>query len=286
PSQADLLGAENFVAHEGVAGEGVEPLRVERLVERQLQVARLVVQGDVAVIRPGQVHDGDLSHPEVALHAIVAHGGFDLVQERVLERPQVRVWDRHLDRHLVGAARQAPRDGRQRGVLETQRYGEVPWGLFEERGRDEHPLPVHAAGTVIVRAYQPIGALSGTPESGLPQGNGTTIGRGAGRPVRGQPWDSPTSGASNWNCHGPFRFCHSARWKSGRGCSARGICRGSRGEDLTGTDGTSAAPTTASVANEMCFSTVSRRAHALAWESSRRAVHRSPRSRHGHCPDG
>src|SRR2546422_10824462 len=86
--------------------------------------------------------------------------------------------------------------------------------------------PIQAAGTAIIRAYQPMGALSGTPESGLPQGNGTTMGRAAGRPLRNQPWVSPASGASNWNCHGPFRFCQSSRWKSGRGCSGRGMRAG------------------------------------------------------------
>src|SRR5207249_5331556 len=108
PVQADLLGAQDLVAYEGVAREGVEPLRMERLVERELQVDRLVVERDVAVIGPGQVHDRDLAHSEIALYAIVAQSGVDLVQEWVLERPPVDVRDRHLERYLVGPLRYAP----------------------------------------------------------------------------------------------------------------------------------------------------------------------------------
>src|SRR5207249_3437002 len=134
--------------------------------------------------------------------------------------------------------------------------------------RKTRRLPVvQPAGTSIVRAYQAMEALSGTPESGLPQGNGTTIARGAGSSLRDHPWASPTSCPSNWNCHDPFRFCHSSRWKSGRGCSARGILtpcpplpsgegelitsplsgteRGTGGEDHKGRGGTRAATTTA-----------------------------------------
>src|SRR5439155_7725952 len=71
--------------------------------------------------------------------------------------------------------------------------------------RKTRRLPVvQPAGTSIVRAYQAMEALSGTPESGLPQGNGTTIARGAGSSLRDHPWASPTSCPSNWNSHDPF----------------------------------------------------------------------------------
>src|SRR5207302_5438023 len=68
----------------------------------------------------------------------------------------------------------------------------------------------HAVGTVMSRAYHPMSPLSGTPESGEPHENGTRISRFVGR-------------LSNPNCQRPLRLSHSARWKSGRGCSGRGV---------------------------------------------------------------
>ena len=54
--------------------------------------------------------------------------------------------------------------------------------------------PRQRSGIVIVRAYQPMSALSGTPESGAPQGKGTRIGRGDGQRRRcSTPARSPSS---------------------------------------------------------------------------------------------
>ena len=83
--------------------------------------------------------------------------------------------------------------------------------------------PFHCSGMVIVRAYQPMSALSGTPESGEPHEKGTRIWRGAGSCPRAQPPRSPSSRASRAKSQRPFRFLHSARSKSGRGCSGNGI---------------------------------------------------------------
>ena len=61
--ETDRLGTQDLGAHEGVARERVEPLRVECLIERELQVDRLVVQRNVAIVGPGKIDDRDLSHP-------------------------------------------------------------------------------------------------------------------------------------------------------------------------------------------------------------------------------
>src|SRR5688572_27244385 len=66
-------------------------------------------------------------------------------------------------------------------------------------------------------------ALSGTPESGEPHEKGTRIWRGEGSCPRIQPPPSPSFRASRAKSHRPLRFFHSARSKSGRGCSGKGI---------------------------------------------------------------
>jgi len=121
---------------------------VERLVQRQLQVQRPAVQGDVAVVRSGKVDDGDLAHPEVALHAVGSHGSLDLVQERIVERPEVSVRDRHLERHLVGALGDAPTDRRHVCVLEAQGQREVAGRLLEQLGCHHHAPVVDVGGEV------------------------------------------------------------------------------------------------------------------------------------------
>ena len=73
--QPDPLRAQDLVAHEGIAGEGVEALRVIRLVERHLEVDRLVVQRDVGELRAGQLADADLAHAEVGADPILGAAG-------------------------------------------------------------------------------------------------------------------------------------------------------------------------------------------------------------------
>ena len=75
----------------------------------------------------------------------------------------------------------------------------------------------------MVRAYQAIGARSGTPESGEPQGNGTVMASGKSTSPRCHVWARPSSLASKRNFHGPFRLTHPGRSKSGRGCSGSGM---------------------------------------------------------------
>jgi hypothetical protein len=60
------------------------------LVERELEVHRLVVEGDVAMVGAGQVHDRDLAHAEVRPHGVRRQARprqrrVDLVQERIVE---------------------------------------------------------------------------------------------------------------------------------------------------------------------------------------------------------
>ena len=90
--EADLPRAENLVPHEGVARESVEAVRMIGLVQRQLEVDGLVVQGDVGVLRSGQLRHADLPHAEVGVDGVLAalagQHGLDLVQIRVLQRPE------------------------------------------------------------------------------------------------------------------------------------------------------------------------------------------------------
>src|SRR5688572_24951603 len=76
---------------------------------------------------------------------------------------------------------------------------------------------------VIEREYQPMSALSGTPESGAPHEKGTRISRDPARAPLVQPARSPSLRASKANRQDPFRFTHPERAKSGRGCSGSGI---------------------------------------------------------------
>ena len=75
----------------------------------------------------------------------------------------------------------------------------------------------------MLRAYQPIGAVSGRPESLEPQGKGTVMESGKAAAPFCHVWVSPSSLPSKRNCHWPFRFTQAGRWKSGRGCSGSGI---------------------------------------------------------------
>src|SRR5882762_10646351 len=93
PAQADLFGTQDLGADERIARIRIEPLRVERLVERELQIDRLVVEGDIAVIGPGKRGDRYLPHAEVALDPVAAHARLYLVQERILERPEMDAGD-------------------------------------------------------------------------------------------------------------------------------------------------------------------------------------------------
>ena len=84
----------------------------------------------------------------------------------------------------------------------------------------------------MVRAYHATSASSGTPDSFEPHGNGTRIVRGnAAGALSNQRSPSPLPSLSNRKDQSPFRLTHSARSRSGRGCSGRGIsvpcaCRG------------------------------------------------------------
>ena len=63
-------------------------------------------------------------------------------------------------------------------------------------------FPSHDAGMVTSRVYQPMFALSGTPELAKPQENGTVICRLPGSVSRVQPAAVPRSCASNANSSG------------------------------------------------------------------------------------
>ena len=85
-------------------------------------------------------------------------------------------------------------------------------------------MPFQLSGTRTVRAYHATSASSPTPDSLDPQGNGTRIvsGKPAGA-LSNQRSASPAESLSNRKAQSPLRFTHSARSKSGLGCSGRGM---------------------------------------------------------------
>src|SRR5262249_53946216 len=82
-------------------------------------------------------------------------------------------------------------------------------------------------GMAISRSYHAAPLYSGaaTPDRRLSHGNGTWIVRSFGLPWPGrcQRSPSPTALGSKAKRHGPFKLSHRSRFRSGRGCSERGI---------------------------------------------------------------
>ena len=72
------------------------------LVEAQLQIDRLAVEGHVRIIRAGKLFHPDLALPEVGVDFVVLpEAGLHLIQERVVEVPEVLVLDRDGECGLV-----------------------------------------------------------------------------------------------------------------------------------------------------------------------------------------
>ena len=70
PVQADAPAAQYFVPHEFIAGESIKTIGMIRLVQRQLQIYRLIVQRDIGKIRAGKFGYADFSHAEVCGNVI------------------------------------------------------------------------------------------------------------------------------------------------------------------------------------------------------------------------
>ena len=99
---------------------------------------------------------------------------------------------------------------------------DVSWSLAPMTRNTRFPF--HAAGTVTSRRYQPTSASSFTPDAGEPQPNGTRMRCGNFLSSAANHLSfTPASALSGAKHQLPFRFCHSARCQSGRGCSGSGI---------------------------------------------------------------
>jgi len=95
------------------------------LVERDLEIDRFVVQGNVGEFGARQLLDADLAHAEIGADVVLgsarAQHGIHLVKERIVQRPQARFRDGHLKLRLLRAARDGLRGVRQVAGLEMQR---------------------------------------------------------------------------------------------------------------------------------------------------------------------
>ena len=102
--EPEALGDEYLVAHILVGGEGIETVGAETLVEGELQVDGLVVQGDVWIVGSRQVDDAYLALSEIAADGIAAAEICrDLIEERVVEVPEVLVLYGHHERCFLSA---------------------------------------------------------------------------------------------------------------------------------------------------------------------------------------
>ena len=107
--EAELFGDLNIVFERLVGGGGVDAVGPEALVERPAQEDRLAVEQDARHALLVRLADLDLAHAEIAVHgvgllAVLAQLDVEVVEERLLRRPQVRLVDRQHERQ-VGSAR-------------------------------------------------------------------------------------------------------------------------------------------------------------------------------------
>ena len=94
--EAELLGYLDFAAHVGIGGIGVVALWVVALVEGELQVEGMTVEGDVGIVgsRKGIDADGSLTEvgtDEVGGRTFTLDGYFDFVEIGVVEVPKMLV---------------------------------------------------------------------------------------------------------------------------------------------------------------------------------------------------
>jgi hypothetical protein len=131
--EPDLARPQHFVAEDLVAREGVEAVGVIGLVERELEVHRLVVERDVTMVGAGQVHDRDLRMPSrcTASAGPSRHRRVELVEERILGDHRCGSGMATSNRALLARASGAHRG--QASRLEGQAQGQV-LGRRLERG--------------------------------------------------------------------------------------------------------------------------------------------------------
>ena len=168
--EREFLGDEDLVLHELVGGERVPPVRMVGLVERELEVDRLVVERHVGIVRAGQLAHAHLAHAEVGVdgvrHALAEEHAAHLVEIGVVEVPKADRLERNLDQRLRLSGRER-RDGRFGAVrrLEDELHRER---LL--RGRAERHLGRHAAGVDVGREVDRVEVrlAAGLEVDGLP----------------------------------------------------------------------------------------------------------------------
>ena len=104
-----------------------------RLVQRQLQIDRLVVEGDVGIACSGHLRDGDLPHAEIRRNAVlivaaIRQNSLDFIEIGIVQIPQLDGFegDFEFDGLLAGLDQRGrgrlavlllELDGRHRGLL-------------------------------------------------------------------------------------------------------------------------------------------------------------------------
>ena len=83
------------------------------LIEGKLQKDRRAIECDIRERRARKIDDAYRPHAKVGVDAILRgtvanDGGRDLVQKRVVERPTVRVRQRHVDVNAGSTTRDSP----------------------------------------------------------------------------------------------------------------------------------------------------------------------------------
>jgi hypothetical protein len=175
--QADLPGAQHLVADERVGGEGVEAVGMVGLVERELDVHRLVVERDVAMVGAGEVDHRDLAHAEVRLHDVrrrpgAAHARLDLVEERVVQGPEPGLGDGDVELDAALAPRDLPFHRGHAASLERQAQREVLGRRFAQPGVHGHLLRVDVGRELKVAEH---GAPARLQVGRLPDAAGVAV---------------------------------------------------------------------------------------------------------------
>ena len=139
--QPQPLDAPGFLAHVVVRRIGEMAQRMVRLVEHAVEIDGAAVERDVGKIAARRAHGGNFPHAEIGSHRILAQRQRAFVQERVVRRPQARVFQRQTERS--GSARDgggpgaARKGGGQHGSLRRVRacgqlHAPVPVGKETE----------------------------------------------------------------------------------------------------------------------------------------------------------
>ena len=111
------------------------------LVQAKLQIDGLVVKGDISVFLTGEVDHTDFPLPEIAINGISSNRSSYLIEERIVQIPQVLVLDRNHERSFVLAF-----EITRECVLPTGLEGQFE-GFTGSRGRSQGN--VHLDGRVV-----------------------------------------------------------------------------------------------------------------------------------------